>query len=134
VAVSAVLHALATPRRREILRLAWDRERSAGEIRAAFADVTFGAVSQHLRVLADAGLVSVRAEGRRRLYSARKDALGPLRAWLESHWDSALYALKLRAELEEARRGPRPARRPPTRRRPTGKPTGKPTKKPTRKP
>src|SRR5262245_13701292 len=53
MAMQALLHALATPRRREILRLVWDAERPAGEIHAALGDVTFGAVSQHLRVLRD---------------------------------------------------------------------------------
>jgi DNA-binding transcriptional ArsR family regulator len=105
--VSALLQALATPRRREILRLVWSRERSAGEIHRAFGDVTFGAVSQHLRVLAEAGLVTSRAEGRHRYYRAVPAAAGPLRAWLESMWDSALERLALQAELEAARRGPR---------------------------
>ena len=101
------MSALAAPRRREILRLVWDAERSAGEIHRALGDVTFGAVSQHLRVLEEAELVHVRAEGRSRLYRADKEALGPLRRWLEEMWNDSLYALKLRAELEEARRGPR---------------------------
>src|SRR5262249_28927252 len=104
------LAALAAPRRREILRLVWDGERSAGTIHAALGDVTFGAVSQHLRRLQQAGLVRVRVDGRRRLYQADKQMLAPLRKWLEEMWDDALYALKLRAELEEARRGPRPRR------------------------
>jgi DNA-binding transcriptional ArsR family regulator len=102
-----LLGALGTPRRREILRLVWREERSAGEIHRALADVTFGAVSQHLRILEEAGLVAGRREGRHRFYRARPDQLGPLRAWLESMWDDALYRLALRAELEEARRGPR---------------------------
>jgi DNA-binding transcriptional ArsR family regulator len=109
--VSAVLPALGSPRRREILRLLWDGERPAGALRRAMPDVTFGAVSQHLRVLEEAGLVSKRKEGRYRLYVARKQELGPLRGWLESTWDDALARLKLRAELEEARRGPRPGRK-----------------------
>ena len=107
----AVLHALSTPRRREILRLLWTRDRPAGEIAAAFDDVSFGAVSQHLRVLEDAGLVRARREGRSRIYAADRDRLGPLKAWLERQWDDALYRLKMRAELESARRGPRPAAR-----------------------
>jgi len=74
-------------------------------------DVTFGAVSQHLRVLERARLVSWRKDGRFRFYAARREELGPLRSWLESTWDDALARLKLRAELEEARRGPRPGRR-----------------------
>ena len=102
-----ILHALSTPRRREILRLVWRSERSAGEIHRALGDVTFGAVSQHLRRLEGAGLVKVRRHGRQRLYAARRAALGALGPWLESMWEDALYRLKLAAELESARRGPR---------------------------
>jgi len=109
--VSALLRALNTPRRREILRLVWGGERSAGEIHASFGDVTFGAISQHLRVLEEAGLVASRSEGRHRYYRAQKQELGPLAEWLESMWDSALGRLALEAELEAARRGPRPRRR-----------------------
>lgn len=109
--MSALLRALNTPRRREILRLVWDRERSAGEIHRSFGDVTFGAVSQHLRVLEEAGLVISRSEGRHRYYLAHKRELGPLADWLESMWDSALARLALQAELEAARRGPRARRR-----------------------
>jgi DNA-binding transcriptional ArsR family regulator len=100
------VNALASPRRRELLRLCWREPRTAGELHQALGDVTFGAVSQHLRVLADAGLVDCTRQGRHRLYRARRAALGPLRRWLEAHWDDALYQLKLHAELEEARRGP----------------------------
>jgi DNA-binding transcriptional ArsR family regulator len=107
----AGLTALASPRRREILRLVWDREAAAGEIAAAMPDVTFGAVSLHLRALSDAGLVDCRREHRHRYYVARRDALGPVGAALEKMWDDALWGLKLQAELEHSRRGPKPARR-----------------------
>jgi len=109
--VASVLQILGTPRRREILRLVWKGERSAGDIHRALGDVTFGAVSQHLRQLEEASLLQGRREGRHRFYAARKEALGPLAQWLESMWDDALYKLKLRAELEESRRGPRRRRR-----------------------
>ena len=109
--MTSLLQALGHPRRREILRLVWRGEKSAGEIHRALGDVTFGAVSQHLRALEGLALVRARREGRHRFYTADKGGLGPLAAWLESMWDDALYALKLRAELEEGRRGPRPARR-----------------------
>jgi DNA-binding transcriptional ArsR family regulator len=79
------LQVVAEPRRREILRLVWTDERAAGEIAAQF-DVSFGAVSQHLRVLLDAGFVRVREEGRRRLYRADREALGGLAATLEALW------------------------------------------------
>ena len=94
------LHAVAEPRRREILRLVWDAERSAGDVAAHF-DVTFGAVSQHLAVLRKAGLVSVRKDGNRRLYRADRAALGPLAAWLESMWTTELDTLAALAEQAE---------------------------------
>jgi DNA-binding transcriptional ArsR family regulator len=109
--VPEVLDALAAPRRRAILRLVWDGEQSAGDIHRALGDITFGAVSQHLRVLREAGLVALRPAGKHRYYFACKAELGPLREWLEQMWSDALYQLKWRAELEESRRGPRPRRR-----------------------
>lgn len=111
VTTAAVLHAVASPRRREILRLVWSAERSVGEIHRELGDVTFGAVSQHLRVLDEAGLLDRRAEGKLRFYRARVATLGPLRAWLESMWKDGLERLQLLAEIEEARRGPSPKRR-----------------------
>lgn len=101
-----LIKTLHSPRRREILRLCWREPLQAGAIHDALPDVTFGAVSQHLKQLRDAGLVEVRRDGRRRLYRARRTALGPFRRWLESSWDDALYRLKLAAELESSRRGP----------------------------
>jgi DNA-binding transcriptional ArsR family regulator len=95
----------------------WQGERAAGDIHRAMPDVTFGAVSLHLRALVDAGLVVCRVESRHRYYRARPEALGELAPLLERMWDDALWTLKLKAELEESRRGPRPRRRPSTRRR-----------------
>jgi len=103
-----MLTAIASPRRREILRLVWDREVSAGDISRAMPDVTFGAVSLQLRALLDAGLVESRAEGQQRFYRARREAFGPIGRMLEGMWDDALWRLKLAAELEQSRRGPRP--------------------------
>lgn len=88
---------VAEPRRREILRLVWDAERSAGEIADAF-DITFGAVSQHLGVLRRAGLVLVRQDGTRRFYRANKEALGLMAGWLESMWAGQLDRLAALAE------------------------------------
>ncbi|MGH2694427.1 MAG: ArsR/SmtB family transcription factor [Actinomycetota bacterium] len=93
------LQVVAEPRRREILRLVWDRELAAGAIAARF-DVSFAAVSQHLGVLRDAGFVSVRQEGRLRLYRADRKALGPLRATLEKMWASSLDRLVTLIEEE----------------------------------
>jgi DNA-binding transcriptional ArsR family regulator len=86
------LQVVAEPRRRAILQLVWDREMQAGEIAASF-DVSFPAVSQHLGVLRDAGFVSVRNEGRARLYRADRKALGPLRPMLEKMWGDSLDRL-----------------------------------------
>ena len=108
---SAVLTAVASPRRREILRLVWDRECAAGAIHQAMPDVSFGAVSLQLRALSDAGLVTCRREHRHRFYRANREALGPVAEALERMWDDALWRLKLQAELEQTRRGPQPARR-----------------------
>jgi DNA-binding transcriptional ArsR family regulator len=106
-----MLQALQTPRRREILRMIWDHELSAGEIYERQKDVTFGAISQHLRILEEADLVAKRQEGNFHYYSVKKENLGCLRDYLEQLWTNSLYRLKLRAELEEARRGPRPKRK-----------------------
>lgn len=106
-----ILRAAASPRRQEMLRLVWDHELNAGAIAAAMPDVTFGAVSLQLRELANAGLVTARADGRHRYYRANKQALGPLGRALQQMWDDALWRLKLAAELEQSRRGPRARRR-----------------------
>src|SRR5215831_1292758 len=108
VSEAAVLAAVASPRRREILRLVWRDELTAGAIHRAMPDVTFGAVSLQLKTLLDAGLVEARSEHRNRLYRARRDALGPIGEMLERTWSDALSRLKLQAELDETRRGPRP--------------------------
>jgi DNA-binding transcriptional ArsR family regulator len=106
--VGNLLHALAEPRRRRILLFIWDAEREAGAIHRAAGRVTFGAVSQHLRVLREAGAVTLRREGRRRLYRADRVTLRPLEAYLEQMWGSALDNLKSLAEAE----GRAPKRRP----------------------
>jgi DNA-binding transcriptional ArsR family regulator len=106
----AVLDAIASPRRREILRLVWNEEQTAGAIHRAMPDVTFGAVSLQLRSLVEAGLVEARAQQRNRFYRARREALGPAAEILERMWDDALWKLKLAAELEQTRRGPQPNR------------------------
>lgn len=99
-----ILSAVAAPIRREILRLVWDAERPAGEIAEAF-DVTFGAVSQHLKILRESGLVDVRKEGRQRFYRARKKEMGPMREVLEAMWIDRLGRLRKLAEERQAREG-----------------------------
>lgn len=93
---------IAEPRRREILRLVWDEERSASEIAAHFADITFGAVSQHLGVLRRAGLIVVRRDGTRRFYRADRRALDPFASLLQSMWTDQLDRLAELAEAAEA--------------------------------
>jgi len=108
---TARLAAVASPRRREILRLLWNQELTAGAIRDAMPDVTFGAVSLQLKVLLEAGLVECEADRQFRVYRIKREALGPVAPMLEQMWDDALWRLKLRAELAETRRGPRPRSR-----------------------
>ena len=93
----AVLRALAEPRRREMLRLVRDEPRSVGEIADHF-DITQQAVSQHLHVLREAGLVGVRKEGRRRLYLVRPEGLVTLDAFLAELWPTGLERLKRAVE------------------------------------
>jgi DNA-binding transcriptional ArsR family regulator len=88
------------PQRREILRLVWDRELSAGEIAGRF-DVTFGAISQHLRLLRDAGFVRARRDGNHRLYRADRERLGPLAVALEAMWSDTLDRLAAAVEADQ---------------------------------
>ena len=101
--METTLKAIAEPRRRRILTLVRDGELSAGEIAAHF-DVTRPAVSQHLNVLKEAGLVSERRNGTRRLYRARPEGLAQVKAFLEEFWGDRLDALKREAEREERKK------------------------------
>src|SRR5438128_12505642 len=101
--MEAALKAIVEPRRREILRLVWDAERSAGEIAAHF-DVSRPAISQHLRVLREADLIFQRKEGTKRLYRARPERLAELGEFLEGFWQDNLISLKRAAEKEERRK------------------------------
>jgi DNA-binding transcriptional ArsR family regulator len=96
-----VLRALAEPRRRAILRLVADDELSAGQIAAAF-EVTRPAVSQHLTVLKNAGLVSERRDGTRRLYRGEPAGLREVRDLLDALWSSSLSVARRLAEAEAA--------------------------------
>ena len=100
--VDLALRALAEPHRRRILRLTRTAEMSAGEVAAHF-DLTRPAISQHLRVLTDAGLLSMRREGTRRLYHARPEGLAEGREFLDQFWENSLSLLKAEAEAEERR-------------------------------
>ena len=100
--MEAALRAIAEPRRRQILRLVRDEELSAGEIASHF-EVTRSAVSQHLRVLKDAGLVAERRHGTRRIYRIRPEGLAELREFIDGLWEIKLATLKRVAEAEERR-------------------------------
>jgi DNA-binding transcriptional ArsR family regulator len=104
--MEAVLKAIAEPRRRAILGLVSDTELPAGQIAARF-DITRPAVSQHLGVLKEAGLVTERRDGTRRLYRTRPEGLRELRSFLDGFWDDRLEALKRAAEREEKKHGKR---------------------------
>lgn len=96
------LRAIAEPRRRAILRLVARDELAAGEIAAAF-DVSRPAISQHLAVLKQAGLLTERRDGTRRLYRARPEGLAAVRAMLDELWASSLDVARRLAEGEPGR-------------------------------
>lgn len=109
--MDTALRAIAEPRRRAILRLVWSAERSASDIAGAFPDVTRPAISQHLTVLREAGLVTERRVGTRRLYRADHTTMAELRKWLDAYWTTGLDELRVVAEAEQTRAGRKGARR-----------------------
>ena len=94
------LQVIAAPRRLRIMELVWDQELSAGDIAAQF-EVSWSAVSQHLRVLKAAGFVLERREGTSRIYRADQAALGLLRSVVEDHWRRGLDRVRDLAEAEQ---------------------------------
>jgi DNA-binding transcriptional ArsR family regulator len=107
-APDAVLRALADPHRRQILRLVQHAELPAGQIAARFT-LTQQAVSLHIGVLRQAGLLTERREGARRLYALRRESLEPVRELLSEFWPDALRRLKTAVETAH----PRPPERQP---------------------
>lgn len=103
--IDGVLQALHDPTRRHVLELLRDGERNVRDL-TDHTPVSQPAVSQHLRVLLDAGLVSVRSVGTRRLYRVEANGLDPVRAWVDSFWDSTLAAFKDHAENRNKPTGP----------------------------
>jgi DNA-binding transcriptional ArsR family regulator len=102
MAYGSALAVLADPTRRKV----FERLRNGPQpvkLLAAGLPVSRPAVSQHLRVLKDAGLVEERSEGVRRIYSVRREGLAELREWLDSFWGDALDAFKLEAEHSHQR-------------------------------
>lgn len=97
------MRAIAEPHRREILRLVRTRELPVVEIAARFPAVSRPAVSQHLRVLCEAGLLTMRRSGRNCFYRARQDRIDRLRDYMDDFWGDRLVALKRAAEREARR-------------------------------
>src|SRR4051794_18723618 len=105
-----VFEAIAQPKRRAILQLLAGGELSAGDVASRF-DVTQPAISQHLKVLREAGLISERRDGTRRLYSVRPEGLADLHGFLAEVLPAGLQRLKHAAEAEERESGDRDASR-----------------------
>ena len=99
--MEAVLRAIAEPRRREILRLVRDDEMSAGAIADHFS-ISRPGVSQHVRVLVEAGLLSERRDGTRRLYRFRSEAFEELLSFLDDFWGVSLERLRVAVEADVA--------------------------------
>jgi len=102
--MDAALKALGEPRRREILRLVWSEEMPATAIAGHFGDVTRPAISQHLGILREAGLVQERRDGTRRLYLANREEMTRLRTFIDEFWTDALERLRDAAEAEQRRK------------------------------
>lgn len=98
-----MIQAMAEPTRLAILKMVRRHEMPAGEIAGKFKGITRPAVSQHLRVLKDAGLVTERRQGTRRLYRLRPEGFAPLKALLEDFWDTKLERLKAAVGHKEKR-------------------------------
>ncbi|SFB50164.1 Helix-turn-helix domain-containing protein [Cohnella sp. OV330] len=100
--IDPIIQALAEPRRRDILRLVQDGELPSSTIASHF-DVSASAVSQHLKVLEEAGLVVIRRAGTKRYYGIRREGFESLKQYIDSFWDDSLLRLKEAAEEEERR-------------------------------
>jgi len=100
--MQTAFEALAEPRRRRILELVRDQELPAGEIAVEFSDVSRPAISQHLKVLREAGLVNERRSGTSRLYSVRPEGLSEIGQFIQSFWETRLEDLARVAEAAEA--------------------------------
>lgn len=101
ISIDHVARALSDGTRRSILRLVREDERSAGDLAGQFRTMSRPAVSQHLRVLQQAGLVTVRPDGNRRMYRARTEGLADMWRYLDEMWTDRLGRLKVAAERSE---------------------------------
>lgn len=100
--IEKTIHALTEPRRRDILHLVRDGELTSSAIASHF-DISAPAVSQHLKVLEESGLVVVRREGTKRYYRIRREGFADLKGYIDRFWDDSLLQLKEAAEEEERR-------------------------------
>ena len=108
--VDDAFQAIAEPRRRAILRLLNGTEMTAGDIASRF-EVTRPAISQHLRVLRDSGLIAERRDGTRRIYRARPDGMEDVRMYLNEFWQTGLEQLRTAVEAEQKERARRRTKR-----------------------
>lgn len=100
--IEKVIHAIAEPRRREILNLVRDRELTSSAIASHF-EISAPAISQHLKVLEESGVVVVRRDGTKRYYSIRREGFAEIKQYIDRFWDDSLLLLKEAAEAEERR-------------------------------
>jgi DNA-binding transcriptional ArsR family regulator len=98
-----VIHAIAEPRRREILNLVRDKELTSSAIASHF-EISAPAISQHLKVLEESGVVVVRRAGTKRYYSIRREGFSEIKHYIDRFWDDSLLLLKEAAEEEERRK------------------------------
>jgi DNA-binding transcriptional ArsR family regulator len=104
--IEKVIQAITEPRRREILSLVRDRELTSSAIASHF-EISAPAISQHLKVLEESGLVVVRREGTKRYYRIRRDGFSELKQYIDRFWDDSLLLLKEAAEEEERKKNDR---------------------------
>ena len=101
--IEKVIHAIAEPRRREILNLVRDKELTSSAIASNFK-ISAPAISQHLKVLEESGVVVVRRAGTKRYYSIRREGFSEIKNYIDRFWDDSLLLLKEAAEEEERRK------------------------------
>lgn len=101
--IEKVLHAITEPRRREILHLVRDGELTSSEIASKF-NISAPAISQHLKVLEESGLVVVRKDKTKRYYSIRREGFAEVKQYIDRFWDDSLLMLKEAAEEEERKK------------------------------
>jgi DNA-binding transcriptional ArsR family regulator len=101
--IEKVIHAIAEPRRREILNLVRDKELTSSAIASHF-EISAPAISQHLKVLEESGVVVVRRAGTKRYYSIRREGFTEIKQYIDRFWDDSLLLLKEAAEEEERRK------------------------------